>query len=363
MSLVLLTCVVKANDRYIEQGVPSSDRIWEVGDYEAFQKRLEEGRFALPRLTDPDGAKIVHRISAVENFAFAQNESIPITNRIIGLGDLIVVTKKIVAPYLSAADAGSERSLILGFLVRASGLLTELMHEGATLVSANGQPSDIADTLQGLKRINADLFSEAFLGIATGISYNDSQRSHLLEALADASPQLCLAVSEDAKPEIIKNFRWLRDQQTAVKNLDNIDRILKDLGGYDAPVLTGATLTEFGIYEKKPTGEAKTMKLTLVKQTDAVTAVLGTTFGFRYTVNGTPENRRVDLEIRLEVFDPKLGKIVMTRSMPYRANVGALRIVSFNFDYEKELVPGDWTLSVYSGSDLLVKKMFYVVLP
>ena len=138
-------------------------------------------------------------------------------------------------------------------------------------------------------------------------------------------------------------------------------------------------ISEWGIYKtevvrtvdapESPSGKASTVsrrKTELLTETDRIPAVLGTLFGFRYTLVGEPRHRKVPLQLKIVLpahqgqmpSDPVRSTITHTLTPP----ISKKDFVGFGFQTKEEQIPGTWTFQIYYGDRLLAEKSFSVFL-
>lgn len=146
-------------------------------------------------------------------------------------------------------------------------------------------------------------------------------------------------------------------------------------GRAQAPQVERIDVTEYGTYTAK--GEqtyvdAKGIKHHTVSKMvhDVATRTIplrrDTIFGFRYTVIGSPKGARVPLRIVVIYPAPGLAKPgspepIMRDEEPVTRTVGADSIASYGLEEPWELLPGDWTLEIWSGDHKMASQTFTVV--
>jgi len=134
-----------------------------------------------------------------------------------------------------------------------------------------------------------------------------------------------------------------------------------------------AKIIEFGIYEL--TGHTKIVnssetagksryvsKVNFLKNTQDVPAILGNRFGFSYITSGLPKNSIAEIKIVYNhpVFKGKAGFI--RKGLHNTNDNGSFKaIAGYGFDREFELVPGIWTIEIWSKDNLLVAKSFNII--
>src|SRR5437667_8324596 len=142
----------------------------------------------------------------------------------------------------------------------------------------------------------------------------------------------------------------------------------------DKVSVTGATVMEVGIYTARV---IKTFEVpgvaggtnqgldsfTLVQATTNVPARIGTRFGFRYTIHGTPSNAPIVLTMIGEhppLKDPKTGKTQTKDEYELQSWIGQT-YTSYSFDNEWEAIPGRWKFEVWHKRKKLCEQSFTVV--
>jgi hypothetical protein len=98
-------------------------------------------------------------------------------------------------------------------------------------------------------------------------------------------------------------------------------------------------------------------KTTKQFQTGAISAELGTAFGFRYVAHGPVAGAQFPIKLivrspsaKVSAQPPSEGQSVVDRS----------RVIVFSFDSPEELAPGDWALELWTGDRKLAEQSFAV---
>jgi len=128
--------------------------------------------------------------------------------------------------------------------------------------------------------------------------------------------------------------------------------------------VTGAKITEVGIYESKVvTDQTNSVGIKLegldnfklVLSTTNVPARIGITFGFRYEILGTPTNAPIILTMVTKhppIRNLVTGQDETTDTYPLKSWIGKT-YTSCSFDEKSDCVPGTWTFEVwYEGKEL-----------
>ena len=98
----------------------------------------------------------------------------------------------------------------------------------------------------------------------------------------------------------------------------------------------------------------------------AVPAQIGTTFGFRYKLIGTPPDFPV--ELRQVIIFPSPGLMpsptfppIMQDEFMLQTRIGETSYASYTLEDRFELVPGTWTIEIWYGSRMLGTQHFKLV--
>lgn len=167
---------------------------------------------------------------------------------------------------------------------------------------------------------------------------------------------------------------------TRMKNLVALSLIVlcascdtKDLRPRQA-IVTGADVTEVGIYSADvvrtfvvPGVAAGTNEgldsFTLVEATTNIPARIGTRFGFRYTIRGTPSNAPIVLTMVGEhppYKNPTSTKTQTRDEYELQSWIGQT-YTSYSFDEEWELIPGKFKFEVWHEGKKLCEQSFAIV--
>lgn len=149
------------------------------------------------------------------------------------------------------------------------------------------------------------------------------------------------------------------------------------IGTAKAQQVSGIEIVDFGIYTADPQarrlgqsgiGTATVANVKLAAGTDRIPLKLGVQFGFRYRIDGTPADARVELR-RVDLY-PAPGLVPPGKSQPVRQDeeriverIGNLTFAGYTFDAPFELVPGPWTFQLWIGDRKLAEKSFTLVKP
>jgi hypothetical protein len=105
----------------------------------------------------------------------------------------------------------------------------------------------------------------------------------------------------------------------------------------------------------------------LIQDTATIPAVKGTQFGFRYVVVGEPKGTQVPTRIVAHYPEggrqnPNNGKIAQKDEFPQAATIGGAPNLFF-FNMMWGMVPGVWTIEVWSQDRKLAEQKFTLVQP
>ncbi|MGO8926027.1 MAG: DUF3859 domain-containing protein [Limisphaerales bacterium] len=136
--------------------------------------------------------------------------------------------------------------------------------------------------------------------------------------------------------------------------------------------VVGAKVTEVGIYQAQiATAETNAAGVKLqgldefkvLRSTTNVPARVGTRFGFRYEIIGTPTNAPIILTMvgkHPPIKNSKTGKLETRDTYRLRSWIGKT-YTSTSLDEESDLVPGKWTFEVWHEGKKLREQSFHVV--
>jgi hypothetical protein len=125
---------------------------------------------------------------------------------------------------------------------------------------------------------------------------------------------------------------------------------------------------DVGLYEMRASAADKTLPF-FKGETRTVNAELGTTFGFIFQLTGYTGTRLVPIisVTKHPAFTPKgetAPRTVREEKTFFKPINGVMKWpFLYRFDSAEELVPGDWTLSVYYDTQLIAEHTFTVVAP
>ena len=142
-------------------------------------------------------------------------------------------------------------------------------------------------------------------------------------------------------------------------------------------IVERADVVEYGIYnmtaqgaqpqEGQPAPNYKEAQgPTLITKTDVIPAVLGTSFGFKFKIAGSPSGS--ELVVTVKNYYPSLQKpgseeIIREQQYQYKYKIRETGYVGYTLEQDWELAQGDWKFQIYYEDKLLVEKSFIVYKP
>lgn len=145
----------------------------------------------------------------------------------------------------------------------------------------------------------------------------------------------------------------------------------------EAVTVWGVNVVEHGIYvaqmqqgekiEQALGGRQRIVgQMHFLEETYKIPAVLGTRFGFTYTINGMPKQSVVPIKIIKRhpgLKDPEKGQEVVSQEYVTQQKIGEVCGTGYGFDHSWELVPGKWTFEISYEDNILVDISFDVYKP
>lgn len=104
----------------------------------------------------------------------------------------------------------------------------------------------------------------------------------------------------------------------------------------------------------------------VVEQTDRIPSTIGTRFGIRYRITGSPQGDGVKIRKKMSLpglKDPKTDKVIYSSEYELERQIGALLWTGYTFEEDWECVPGEWTIQLWYGEKKLAEKTFTVYRP
>ena len=124
----------------------------------------------------------------------------------------------------------------------------------------------------------------------------------------------------------------------------------------------GIDIMEFGIYELSRTRASGT-EIALVERTDRVPAVLGSAFGVRYHIDGSPLGGEVTITVITKfpeggLENPETREVRRQDRRDLTSAIGDVRFLGYALSKDWEVVPGQWAFELWSRDVKLAEKSF-----
>ena len=220
---------------YVKAGIPAPSRAWTGADYTKAVNVLASGASPLPRFSDSNGAAVLNRMTAVENFDFYRSPSVPLQTR---LGDYInfmqgantLLKLYVYSPRDSAGKTQPEIAALLAYLLRIAAVGLDLADEFMPTVPRDEK---YATRVEGVKKMQAG-FTMTFAGAELTLTENNSlsaaDRSLVLKAMADTLPTLQRAFQPDYKQELRQKLEADREKLSGAEDRRLLDAMIGQLG-------------------------------------------------------------------------------------------------------------------------------------
>ena len=144
---------------------------------------------------------------------------------------------------------------------------------------------------------------------------------------------------------------------------------------FEIPTLRDVGIVEYGRFDWKKSSETSNDEQAPTKKGDVVAdaklteltteipARLGTSFGLRVKFIGKPIGAKISCTakcIHPRITDPVSGRTIETEEWRNTGTIGSEGFIGYSFDNPSELVPGDWTIQIFTGFKLRAQKTFTV---
>jgi hypothetical protein len=144
----------------------------------------------------------------------------------------------------------------------------------------------------------------------------------------------------------------------------------------DAARVQEIDIIEYGIFEA--TTESKKSGYSLnaptnilgnlkcIRKTSFIPAILGTRFGLRFLVKGTPKREKIEVLFKVQypgLKHPGTGQTIHNDEAYRQIEMGESNYVGHTFDREWTMVPGKWSFQIFYRGRKLAEKNFTVYEP
>lgn len=142
----------------------------------------------------------------------------------------------------------------------------------------------------------------------------------------------------------------------------------------EEPVVTGAKLVDYGLYQTKRVKQVNSpdtnlgytsaiSSTELIQQTNHIPAKLNTNFGFRYIVTGNPPGTILQTTVKVihpKTTNPETGEVTTVDQWHPPAKLGEVKFSGWRFSHAWEAMPGKWTIQIIYDGKVLTEKEFTV---
>jgi len=217
---------------FLAAGMPAVSRAWSGTDYQRAAEILAAGKVPLPRLSDPQGAALLGRMTSLQNLALERDSKLPLQSRLEDFVPLQQGASSLLKQYLAAGARGGfrpETARIAAFLVRSSALGLELVTE---MIPTVPKDEHYATRMAGVKQMN-DGMTTVFVGCEQMLTpsnhFAPEDLSILLEAMAETLPRVKKTFSADYRVELRKKLEADRPRFKAPEDARRIDAMIAAL--------------------------------------------------------------------------------------------------------------------------------------
>lgn len=238
---ILIVCVVPVSAAfcedtlYLRAGIPAATREWTGGDYARTLQVISSGVAPLPYFSDKQGAELLNRIMAMENFSFHRNRSVPIQVRLEDFLKQYQSVNSLMKIYYSKSPNGrqqhAELSRLLAYSLHTAAEGMALVDEFLPTIHKDGQYATRMDGLRQMKSGLTTAFVGAELTLTEDNGFTNEDRSAVLGAMASTLPKLNSVFTPEYRSEL---RRKLQADSLKFKNATDIAKInsmIRDLGG------------------------------------------------------------------------------------------------------------------------------------
>ena len=221
-------------DKYVEAGIPAASREWVGLDYARAYETFASGTVSLPRFSETEGARLLKRMTAIENFSFHRNRSIPFQARFEDYLKLMRGANSVLKLYYATAVNKNEKlnmemARLVAFMLQVSALGVELVDEMMPTIPRDDK---YVTRIDAMRRFYSDL-TTVFVGAEVSLSERDhfsaDDLSAILDAMATTLPRLKKAFAQDYRVELRKKLESDRTKFNDREDISKIDRMIHEL--------------------------------------------------------------------------------------------------------------------------------------
>ncbi len=105
----------------------------------------------------------------------------------------------------------------------------------------------------------------------------------------------------------------------------------------------------------------------LMRRTDQIPALIGTRFGMRYTIVGSPDGAPVDLRLVTRLPPPGLrepsGRVILVNEYNYGSSIGTNGYREYHIEYDWEALTGVWVFELWANERKFAEQPFNLFKP
>jgi hypothetical protein len=105
----------------------------------------------------------------------------------------------------------------------------------------------------------------------------------------------------------------------------------------------------------------------LMRHTDQIPALIGTRFGMRYTIVGSPDGAPVDLRLVTRLPPPGLrepsGRVILVNEYNYGSSIGTNGYREYHIEYDWEALTGVWVFELWANERKFAEQPFNLFKP
>jgi hypothetical protein len=232
LTLALAPAWAQSN-RYLEAGIPDVSREWNGGDYVRAVQVLVEGKVSLPRLSDPQGAALLRRITSTGTFARYRDKSLPLDPRLEDFDKVYQQTNVLLKLYLAEPVIGGvaphqELAALVAFLLQGSALWIDLIDEIIPTIPKDPTSEAQMAALQEMRAGLTQVFQGAEETLESQLLSTDD-RSVILEAMESSLPKVKKAFPEEVRVELRKKLEEDKARFSAERDLQRLGAMIREL--------------------------------------------------------------------------------------------------------------------------------------
>lgn len=205
--------------KFIEAGVPATDREWTADDYQRLAGVLgnvaKDSPRKLPRFESKNSDAIMRRLVNAENFHVLHDRNLTLNMRLSQGMMLLQASSALATVYLEATNKGEsfDRELVelMAFIAKASVELWTLIDEFLATLSPEERTSR-AGSLGTIRSGSAQVVQGSLTSFTERNVYRSSELSRFATLLAPVFPSLIQRLTPEARTEAVVRLRTLASE-------------------------------------------------------------------------------------------------------------------------------------------------------